>query len=140
MLSRSGLAALALLLSGSVLGSVAYAAEECPAKSMSMDDIVAVLKAAPSCDRAMTLFEACAFGASGDVQLGEVATKRCEADFIGQAQPAQKASYQSELQACDRKYRNKSGTMYISATAFCRAEAAQRYSRQALKAAGSKAR
>ena len=35
---------------------------------------------------------------------------------------------------CDRKYRNESGTMYRSFTAFCRAEVAQRYSRQARKA------
>ena len=33
----------------------------------------------------------------------------------------------------DRKYRNESGTMYISFTAFCRAEVAQRYSQRALK-------
>ena len=45
---------------------------------------------------------------------------------------------QRELGICDRKYRNKSGTMYRSATAFCRAQAAQRYSREALKAAGAK--
>ena len=48
-----------------------------------------------------------------------------------------KLSYQRELRVCDRKYRNKSGTMYISATAFCRAEVAQRYSRRALKAGGA---
>ena len=43
--------------------------------------------------------------------------------------------------ACDRKYRNESGTMYRSATAFCRAEVAQRYSQKALKQASpSKAR
>jgi hypothetical protein len=137
---RSCLAGLALLVLEGALGGAAYAAEECPAKSTSMDDIIAVLKAAPGCDRAMTLFEACAFGASGDVQLGEVAAKTCEADFIGQASPPQKLGYQRELEACDRKYRNKSGTMYLSAAAFCRAEAAQRYSRQALKAAGQKAR
>ena len=133
---RYGLAGLAMVL----LGGLAHAAEECPATSNAMDDIIAALNAAPSCDRAMTLFEACAYGASGDVQFGEVAEKKCEADFIGQAKPSQKLSYQRELGICDRKYRNRSGTMYISATAFCRAEVARRYSQQALKAAGSKAR
>ena len=43
-----------------------------------------------------------------------------------------------ELGVCDRKYRNKSGTMYISFTAFCRAEVAQRYSQQMRKAAKAK--
>ncbi|MGY4628422.1 hypothetical protein [Bradyrhizobium sp. USDA 4486] len=133
---RSCLAALAMVL----FGNVTYGAEECPAKSTSMDDIVAVLNAAPSCDRAMMLFEACAYGASGDVQLGGAVEKKCEADFAGQLKPPQKLSYQRELAGCDRKYRNKSGTMYISATAFCRAEAAQRHSQRALKAAGHRAR
>ncbi|WP_311976924.1 hypothetical protein [Bradyrhizobium diversitatis] len=139
MLSRSCLVGLALLVLEGALRGAAYA-EECPAKSTSMDDVIAVLNAAPGCGPAMKLFEACAYGASGDAQFGEVVEKKCEADFVGQQKPPQKLSYQRELQACDRKYRNKSGTMYISATAFCRAEVAQRYSQQALKAAGQKAR
>ncbi|MFT4119759.1 hypothetical protein [Bradyrhizobium sp.] len=127
---RSCLAALALLLTGCAV----HAAEECPAKSTAMEDIVAVLTAAPSCDRAMKLFEACEYGASGDVQFGAVVEKKCEADFLGRLKPPQKLSYQRELRVCDRKYRNRSGTMYVSFTAFCRAEVAQRYSRRALKA------
>ena len=121
-----------------LFGSAAHGAEECPAKSTSMEYIIAVLRAAPGCDRAMTLFEACAYGASGDVQFGEAVEKKCEADFIGPLRPPQKLLYQRELRVCDRKYRNKSGTMYISATAFCRAEVAQRYSRQMHKAAGAR--
>jgi hypothetical protein len=130
---RSCLVGLALVL----FGSVAHAAEECPAKSHSMDDIIAVLNTAPGCDRAMKLFEACEYGASGDVQFGEVVEKKCEADFIGRLKPSQKLFYQRELRVCDRKYRNKSGTMYISFTAFCRVEVAQRYSRRAPKAGGA---
>lgn len=131
---RSCLAGLALVL----LGGAAHAAtEECPAKSNSMDDIIATLDAAPGCDRAMKLFEACAYGASGDVQFGAAVEKKCEADFLKALKPPQTLSYQRELGVCDRKYRNKSGTMYLSATAFCRAEVAQRYSRRALKAGGA---
>jgi hypothetical protein len=37
------------------------------------------------------------------------------------------------MAVCDRKYANEQGTMYRSFTVFCRAEVAQRYSRQALK-------
>jgi hypothetical protein len=132
---RSCLAGLTLVLLEAFLGGAAQAAEECPAKSNSMEGIIAVLNAAPSCDRAMKLFEACAYGASGDVQFGEAVEKKCEADFVGQAKPT--LSYQRELAVCDRKYRNKSGTMYISATAFCRAEVAQRYSRRAVRAGGA---
>ena len=130
---RSWLAGLALVL----FGSVAHAAEQCPAKSNAMEDIIAVLNTAPSCDRAMKLFEACEYGASGDVQFGEIVEKKCEADFIGRLKPSQKLLYQRELRVCDGKYRNKSGTMYISFAAFCRAEVAQHYSRRALKAGGA---
>jgi hypothetical protein len=110
--------------------------EECPAKSTQFDDIVVALKEAPSCDRAMKIFEACEFGASGDVGLGAVVEKKCEGDFLARLKEPQRHLYQREMGVCDRKYRNKEGTMYRSFTAFCRAEVAQRYSRRALKAAG----
>jgi hypothetical protein len=101
--------------------------EECPARTTMMDDIIAVLNAAPSCDRAMKVFEACEYGASGDVQFGAVVEKKCEGDFLARLEPPQKKAYRAELRACDRKYRNASGTMYLSFTAFCRAMVAQRY-------------
>jgi hypothetical protein len=109
-------------------------AGDCPAKSTLMDDIIVALNAAKSCDAAMKVFQACAFGAGGDVQFGEAVEKKCESDFLAKLQAKPKAAYRREMGVCDRKYRNESGTMYISFTAFCRAEVAQRYSRQALKA------
>ena len=136
MLLRSCLAVPAVLL---MLGTARAATEECPAKSTQMDDIIAVLEKAPSCNRAMKIFEACEYGASGDVQFGAVVEKKCEADFLSGLKGAPKRAYQHEMQVCDRKYRNESGTMYISFTAFCRAQVAQRYSQKALKA-GAKAR
>lgn len=136
MLLRSCLAVPAVLF---MLATAQAATEECPAKSTQMDDIIAVLEKAPSCNRAMKIFEACEYGASGDVQFGAVVEKKCEADFLSGLKGAPKRAYQHEMQVCDRKYRNESGTMYISFTAFCRAQVAQRYSQKALKA-GQKAR
>ena len=127
------LAGLVVVLS---LAAGSARAEVCPAKSTQFDDIVVALKEARSCDRAMKIFEACEFGASGDVQLGAVVEKKCEGDFLARLKDSQKHLYQREMRVCDRKYRNESGTMYLSFTAFCRAEVAQRYSRRALKAAG----
>ena len=102
-------------------------AEVCPAKSSQMDDVIAALKDAPNCDRAMEVFDACAYGASGDVQLGAVVEEKCEADFLERLSAQQKRTYQRELRACDRKYEHRSGTMYLSYADFSRAELAQRY-------------
>jgi hypothetical protein len=126
---RFGVVALAIMLS---FAAPAWA-EDCPAKSTDMDDIIAALNAAKGCDAAMKVFQACEYGASGDVQFGEVVEKKCESDFLDRLKAPQQAAYQREMKVCDRKYRNQSGTMYISFTAFCRAEVAQRYSHQALK-------
>ena len=109
----------------------------CLDKSMTLDEIIDAINAAPGCDRAMKLFEACEFGTSGDIHLGAAVEKKCERDFRARLKQPQKQLYQSEMRVCDRKYQNEDGTMYRSFTAFCRAEVAQRYSRRALKAANA---
>ena len=133
MTLKSCLAALGLILA---LGSARAA--ECPAKSFQSDDVVAALKGAKGCDAAMKVFEACQYGAGGDVELGEIVEKKCEADFLDNTSASRKQAYKRELGVCDRKYRNKSGTMYVSFTAFCRAQVAQRHSQEMRKAAGAK--
>jgi hypothetical protein len=127
------LAVLAVVLS---LGATPALAAVCLAKSMTLDEIVDVIGASPGCERAMKLFEACEFGTGGDVRLGAAVEKKCEGDFLNRLKAPQKRAYQREMRVCDQKYRNESSTMYLSFTAFCRAEVAQRYSRHALKAAG----
>jgi len=124
----ASLAVIHALSSGPALAAV------CLDKSMTSDEIVDTIKTAHGCDRAMKVFEACEFGASGDVDLGAAVEKKCEGDFLAGLQASQKAAYGREMRVCDRKYRSQSGTMYLSFTAFCRAEVAQRYSRQARKA------
>ena len=134
MSPKSRAAVLAVVLA---LGPASAFAEDRPAKSTSMDDIVAALNEASRCDAAMKVFEACEYGASGDVDFGAVVEMKCEADFLVRLKAPEKLSYRREMRVCDRKYRNESGTMDLSFTAFCRAEVAQRYSRRALKTAGS---
>jgi hypothetical protein len=124
-----------------LLGGGPVLAAVCLDKSMTLDEIVDVINASPGCERAMKVFKDCEFGTSGDVQLGAAVEKKCEGDFLGRLKAPQKQAYKREMGGCDRKYRNESGTMYRSFTAFCRAEVAQLYSQRALKAAGlSKAR
>ena len=126
---------LAILATAAILTATPAWAEDCPAKSNGMDDVIAAINASPSCDRAMKVFEACALGASGDVQFGDAVVEKCEAGFLAKLKSPQKRAYDKDMRVCDRKYRNESGTMYMSFTAFCRAKVAQRFSKRVLKAA-----
>jgi hypothetical protein len=137
MLSKSHLAALAIVLS---VAATPARAMVCMDKSMTLDEVADTISAQKSCESAMKVFRDCELTASGDVELGAAVEKKCEADFKPGLNTAQNQAYKREMHACDIKYRNKSGTMYLSFTAFCRAEVAQRYSQRALKAAGQKAR
>jgi hypothetical protein len=110
----------------------------CQGKSLSLDETVDVIKAAPTCEASMKIFQDCSYGASGDVSLGTAVREKCEADFLAKLKPPQKHIYERELQACLRKYVHESGTMYVSFSAFCGAEVAQRYSQRALKLSRSK--
>ena len=130
----SWMAGLAVVLS---LAAMSARAADCPAKSTAMDDVVEALNAASDCDRAMKVFEACEFGASGDVRLGAIVENKCEGDFVARLKAPQRQAYRREMRVCDRKYRNQSGTMALSFTAFCRATVAQHYSQGVRKVAGS---
>jgi hypothetical protein len=105
----------------------------CQGKSLSLDETVDVIKAAPTCEASMKLFQDCSYSASGDVSLGAAVREKCETDFLAKLKAPQQHIYQREQQACLRKYVHESGTMYVSWSAFCGAELAQRYSQRALK-------
>jgi len=132
MIAKSIFAGTAIIVS---LSAGPALAGVCLGKSMSLEETIDAINATPGCDRAMQLFEACEYGTSGDIHLGAAVEKKCEADFLERLKAQQKLTYQREMRACDRKYQNESGTMYRSFTAFCRAEVAQRYARQAMKGA-----
>lgn len=134
MPSKSWMAVLAVALSAA--GTPARAMV-CMDKSMTLDEVAGAISTQKGCESAMKLFQDCQLTASGDVQLGAAVENKCEADFMPGLNAAQKQAYKREMRACDLKYRNKSGTMYLSFAAFCRAEVAQRYSRRALKAGGA---
>ncbi|MBV9457214.1 MAG: hypothetical protein JO141_06835 [Bradyrhizobium sp.] len=126
-----GLAVLAVIFScdaGPARASI------CQGQSMSQEETVAAISATSGCDKAMKLFQDCAYTASGDVLLGEAVEKKCEVDFLARLSATERRAYQGELKQCDAKYRGKQGTMYLSFTAFCRAEVSQRYARQGRKA------
>lgn len=113
-------------------------AKECTVTERDLYVIEAALQKATSCENSMATFEACAYGASGDVRLGQAVISRCEGDFLSTLNVSQKRAYERELERCWRKYRRKSGTMYRSFEAMCAAAVAQAYSRRFLKAGRAK--
>lgn len=115
------------LLALSIAWSASARAGECPVESGGLEAIEAALRKAPSCDQALQVFKACAYGSSADVRLGQAVRDKCEAGFLRGLEGATKAAYEKEQRLCARKYAKKSGTMYRSFEAFCGAKAAQHY-------------
>jgi|SRR4029077_7780101 hypothetical protein len=72
--------------------SIARAAE-C---TIERDVLGTALRQASSCVRAYRVFEACSFGASGDVPLGTIVQKKCESVFLARLDAAKKANYKSK--------------------------------------------
>jgi hypothetical protein len=113
---------------------VAAPIEDCPTRGG--DNILDLLDQAPTCEKALAFFEACAYGSSGDVGLSEVVIRKCEGDFLTKLSKSQRQAYDQGQKRCWRKYRNESGTMYRSFEAFCSANLAKNYARRFAK--GSK--
>jgi hypothetical protein len=140
MFIRLWLALSAFLL----LASVALAApkpstpKECPVTEHSLDAIETAIEKAASCEQSMDIFQACAYGASGDVALGQAVIGKCEGDFLGKLNSGQKRAYEEEIKRCWRKYRREAGTMYRSFEAMCAAAVAQAYSRRLMRTGGAK--
>lgn len=87
----------------------------------------AKVAAAKNCGEAHKLFEACLWGSTADIQRGSMVTETCEKAFLSSLNPAQQKSYSRKKDACAKKYRNQSGTMYRSMEAVCAADAAHDY-------------
>jgi hypothetical protein len=109
----------------------AAAAPECPTREG--DKILELLDQAPTCGRSLALFQACSYGAGGDVGLSEVVIRKCEGDFLTRLGKSQRQAYDRQQKRCARKYQNQSGSMYRSFEAFCSANVAKDYSRRFAK-------
>jgi hypothetical protein len=134
MFSRMVLAIVALALSTAVCGATDEPRKQgCPTDDLEV--IENLIRQAPSCQGAVTLFEKCEFGTSGDVSPGATVTEKCEGDFISKLSAAQRRAYDRKQQRCELKYRDRVGTMYRSFEAFCQAYVARDYSARFLKAA-----
>jgi hypothetical protein len=109
----------------------AAATRDCP--TLDGDKRLELLDQAPTCEKSLALFQACSYGASGDVGLSEVVIRKCEGDFLTKLSKSQRQTYDRQQKMCARKYQNQSGTMYRSFEAFCSANLAKDYSRRFAK-------
>lgn len=119
-----------LTLLALILPAAPSKAMDCPVETQvegTLDAKEEAIRKASTCKRAYEIMEACAYGASGDTGLGEALRERCEPEFLPKLNKAQRSSYAQEQKRCTNKYAKKSGTMYVSFSAFCRAESTVKY-------------
>jgi hypothetical protein len=108
----------------------ALKAKDCPVEDFTLDAREAAIRKAPSCEQALEIMQACAYGAGGDTSLGAAVHERCEPEFLPKLSKAQWKAYDREQKRCDDKYAKQSGTMYRSFTAFCQAQSTVNYARR----------
>ncbi len=94
----------------------------------------ALLRKAPTCDKAMEQFGNCNAGGTGDVILGQIVTERCQADFLKKLNARQRQTYEGEIKRCNDEQKEDEGTLSRAIAAGCRAELAQHYAHKFGKA------
>jgi hypothetical protein len=109
-------------------GMSVAAAAECPA-SGDLKAAENLIPQAATCAAAARVARACAVGAGGDLGLVAAAEQVCQASFLKRLDRKHLQRFQSQRQACQRKYRNESGTMYRSFEAFCELSVSERFAR-----------
>ena len=114
-----------LVFSVMLLPTRLAATEEC--LNLEFEAREALVRQAPTCDKAMQAFVNCAFGGSGDIGLGQIATEKCQANFLQKLSAKQRRSYDREIKDCNDEYKNEAGTLGRAMAAGCRAELAQSY-------------
>jgi hypothetical protein len=101
------------------------AAEDC--RELEFGAREALLRAAPTCDKAMELFGNCNGAGSGDINLGQIVTEKCQADFLEKLSAKQRRTYEGEIESCNAEVKQDEGTLSGAMAAGCRAELAQSY-------------
>jgi hypothetical protein len=90
------------------------------------------VNAAPDCERAFEVLDACQLGSSGDVALSDIVRGKCEPLFVGKAGPGVLKAYKKKQAGCAR-IAKKEGTMYLGLAAVCEARAARNFARRYAK-------
>ena len=118
-----------LVLGWAFVPRPAFADAKCPAGNAPIfeEDV----RAAPTCEAAHKLHDACAWGSSGDVRLSGAVIEKCEALFLDHLTPAQKTNYQARQQRCSDKYAREDGSLAVAEAALCSEAIAVSFARNA---------
>jgi len=101
------------------------AAEDC--RQLEFGAREALIRKAPTCDKAIEQFQGCNAGGSGDINLGQIVTDKCEAGFLKKLSKAQRRGCDREMKSCNDAYKEDEGTLSRAMVAGCHALAAQSY-------------
>ncbi len=112
---------LSVLVWGGILVGAAPARAECPVTDFGPEAIRQAIASADSCQTAIAISRACAYGSSFDQQTAGIAGDRCLAE-IEPLFPGDRATLNRLQRACTEKYADQQGTMFLSFAAFCRLE------------------
>lgn len=108
------------------------AAEDC--RALGFEGREAVVRQAPTCDKAMERFGDCNYGAGGDIGLGQIVTEKCETVFLKKLNAQARRSYRRGIKTCNDADKEDEGTLSHAIAAGCRANLAQDYARKFGKA------
>jgi len=90
-----------------------------------MDKVLTAIESKKSCTEENEITEACAMGSSMDVQFVNSALKQCT-KRVNRSATVKKAVYDAS-NLCTKKYARSSGTLAMSARAFCQLEVTMLY-------------
>jgi hypothetical protein len=117
-------------------GGSAFAVEQCRISDADsekaggyVEAVIAAVRKAPTCERAVKTLADCEFGDSKTNRLLDIVETKCEPLFAN-ASSAVKAAYKKAQKRCDRIAEKNPGTMYQSFAAVCRAEKARDFARK----------
>jgi hypothetical protein len=106
----------------------ASARDECPVNGA--EATADAISAAPTCAAAATIYGACTWGSSMDVQFGQPVIEKCEAEFAGRLPKKNRIAYDRAQARCTRKYAHREGTLYLSFAMSCAVNVAKDYAKR----------
>ena len=121
-----------LACSAILLVTAANAAEDC--QKLEFGAREALVRKAPTCDKAMEQFTNCNAGGGGDVILGQIVTEKCQGDFLKKLNAKQRQAYADGIKSCNDEVKEEEGSLSRAMAAGCRAELARSYAHKFSKA------